>query len=185
MKHIPDLDQFVELVIKLIDEKIEPSEPVKTGVPLMRELGMDSLDLIELSFALQEFFEFEFSDKNAVEELEKALANRTIIAEGVITPLGIEMARQRMPELADIELPERITPVELQQFYTVETFARLIREFFTAAPETCPETGEAVVVRDFHIVTETSNKPVAVPSGDELIDAWVAATAKTLQKPVP
>ena len=164
-------------VIDIIEEAIDNDGPLEPDVPMMANLGFDSLDMIETGFALQEFFEFEFSDKDALEELDKALGAGVVIAEGKLTPLGRELLLERMPELRKLDLPKELTPATLQQYYTIETFARLIAEFYRAAPETCPQTGEPVKVVDFKIVAGENNHPVPVPSGDTLIDNWVGLTA--------
>ncbi len=182
MKQAPTPEAIRAKVMKIIEDNVELQGPLKTDAPLVKELGFDSLDLIETSFCLQEFFGFEFSDKNAVEELENALGKETILREGMLTEMGKNIILQRMPELASVALPEQVTPMELQQYYTVDTFVRLIHEFYLAAPDTCPESGEPVVLNEFRIQTRSSGKRIDPPSGDALIDRWVAETAASLQQ---
>ncbi len=181
IKNAPSLESITEKVIEIMEENIEIAGELKKDAPLAAGLGLDSLDLIETSFSLQEFFEFDFSDKNAMEALNEVMGGELIIADGLLTDLGREMVLKRMPELSSVELPEKLTAAQLQQYFTVETFARLILEFYQAAPETCPETGESVVVKDFKIVAENSGTPVKTLSGDEIIDRWVNETVPVLQ----
>ena len=164
-------------VIEIIEEAIDTEAELVTDAPMMNSLGFDSLDMIETGFALQEFFEFEFSDKDALEELDKALGEGTVIAEGKVTALGRQVLLERMPELKAVALPDELTPAALQQYYTIETFARLIAEFYRAAPEHCPESGEPVRIVDFKLVAGEDDHLVAAPTGDHLIDAWVSRTA--------
>ena len=173
--------QIVEKIEALMHEHIELRQPLKTDVPLIKGLGFDSLDLIETSFTLQEFFEFDFSDKNPLEELDRALGEGSILSENQLTELGMKMVRKRMPELAHVDLPEQLTAADLQQYYTVETFARLIREFYINAPETGPHNGEETLCRDFKIVGAESGEPVTMPSGDELVDAWVREQVEAIR----
>jgi acyl carrier protein len=178
IKNMPSWDEILDKVRSIVVESAEPEGRLRDDLPLMAEQGLDSLDLIEVSFSLQEFFEFEFSDKNAIEELERALGDHSIIGEdGRLTDKGREMVLKRMPELENVSLPEDLTPLQLQQYFTVETFARLALEFYEAAPEIDPESGERVVADGFKVVTEDSGKVVKLPSGDELIDRWVEDTA--------
>lgn len=183
LRKLPTIEQIREKVLAIIEESVDPDQPIKTDVPLMAGQGFDSLDLIETSFSLQEFFEFEFSDKNAIEELSKALGDYSIVSEaGQLTQLGREMVIKRMPELKDIKLPEKLTPLQLQEYYTVDTFARLILEFYKAAPEVCPETGEVVVIDEFKVVSAASGRPVKIPSGDEIVDRWVSEAMPAMKK---
>ena len=181
----PGLDEISAKIMSLVEEQVDIKQPLRPDAPLMKELGFDSLDLIETSFTLQEFFGFEFSDKNAIEELEEVLGDGSIIKDHQITALGREMIFRRMPELKKVALPEELNPMELQQFYTIETFARLIREFYLHAPDQCPATGEAVAVEGFKIVSAQSRQPVEAPTGDALITAWAEKTAADLRKNAP
>ena len=179
IKNIPSMEEVTAKVLEIVTESADRSEPILPDAPLIAEQGLDSLDLIETSFSLQEFFDFEFSDKNAIEELENAVGDHSIIAEnGVITAHGREMLVKRMPELAEVELPEDLTPMVLQKYFTPSTFARLTMEFYEAAPQTW--NGEAVEVRDFKVVTE-SGKAVKMPGGDTLIESWVAEMTPALK----
>ena len=176
----PSLLELKAKVKELIEDTIETNEPLAYQRPLGRDYGLDSLDFIEVGFTLQEFFGFEFSDLNALEELERVVGGGQIILEGHLTELGKEQMLERMPELKTIALPEALNPVELQTYYTIETFARLMHEFYLAAPDVCPETGEPVVVEAFQVVSAHSKRPVPLPTGDELVLAWVSHQASAL-----
>jgi acyl carrier protein len=181
MKNGPEFQTIVDKVIAIIEAVVDTEAELRPTAPLMKELGFDSLDLIETSFSLEEFFGFEFNSKNPIEELNDALGGEAIVVQGKLTALGRDMVLRRMPELTGVDLPAELSVMELQQYFSIETFARLIAEFYDAAPDTCPETGEPVVVKDFKIVTESGGQPVRVPSGDELVDRWVATMTAMLK----
>ncbi|CAM2067742.1 Carrier domain-containing protein [Sulfidibacter corallicola] len=183
MRNVPELAALAERVEAIIRDNTDKDQSIPHNIPLIKEAGLDSLDMIETSFALEEFFGFQFSDQNAIESLADRLEEGMLIDETAsLTPLGREMVQKRMPELAHVDLPDPLRMVELQQYYTVETFARLMREFYLAAPDTCPESGEAVVLDGFKIVTVESRRTVEVPTGDQLIEAWVTKTAEELKQ---
>ncbi len=181
MKNPPSMDAIVEKVTAIINENVDAKSPIIVDSPLANAQGFDSLDLIESSFALQEYFGFEFSDANAIEALSDAMGDDSIIAAGKLTELGKEMVFRRMPEMAKLDFPDDLPASSLLNYYTVETFARLVREFYLAAPETCPKTGEPVVAEGFKLLTHDTRQPVDVPSGDEIIAQWVAETAAELK----
>lgn len=173
-----------EIAVKLeevIAEHVEFERPMDHRAPLVRDLGFDSLDLIETSFCIQEYFDFEFSDKNALDALDQALGGGVIIAEGRLTERGLAMVRERMPELDHISFPEDMSPAQLQQFYSLTSFARLIQEFLAAVPETCAESGETIHLNDMVPQTESGNKPTGLRNGDALLDDWVAKTAERMR----
>ncbi|CAM2006988.1 acyl carrier protein [Acanthopleuribacter pedis] len=179
MPNVPSLAELAAKVEELLYETTDiDNQPVPHDRPLMGEIGLDSLDMIELGFAMDEFFGFQFSDRNAVELLDERLGGGVLVAPtGYLTEQGRAMVLRRMPELEHLDLPEPLKMVEVQQYYTLETFARLMREFYVALPETCPETGEAVEVVDFVPQTAEGKVRVEPPRGDVLIDQWVDRAA--------
>lgn len=181
MKNPPSLDEVTEKVREIVEASVDQDAPLPIDQPLMASLGLDSLDLIESSFAIQEFFEFELSDRDALETLDQALGGGVIVAQGKLTPLGREMALARMPELKDQDLPENLSPLGLQNYLTVQSFGRLIHQFYRAVPDHCPETGEALVCRNFAIELAESKTPFPAPRGDALLDAWIATTVDKLR----
>ena len=59
--HLPPRVEVIEQKVwEIFVETLEPSQEVPRDRPLVEELGFDSLDMIELSFALEDFFGFEF-----------------------------------------------------------------------------------------------------------------------------
>jgi acyl carrier protein len=181
MLHPPSLEVVTAQVKSIIEKSLDEPVDLKSDRPLIGEQGLDSLDMIEAGFALEEFFEFEFAENVAIEELDKALGGGRLIAEGNLTAEGLQAVLQRSPELAHLDLPEGLSLMALQGYYTVETYARLIREFYLALPERDEDSGELIVLEGFKPVTEKSKEAVAVPSGDALIEAWVNATVQDMK----
>lgn len=176
MKNPPSPQRLTEKIRELLQTHVEVEGEIRDDAALMKEMNLDSLDMIEFSFSLEEFFGFEFASKDAFETLDAATEG-AILEGGVFTEMGREMVLRRAPELKSKALPESLSPMVLQQFYSIETFARLIREFYLAAPETCPRTGELVVEKDFKITSGETGQPVGTLSGDEILDRWVEEMA--------
>lgn len=175
MEQPPSLEALTQQVKAIIEKSLDEPTDLAIDRPLILEQGLDSLDMIEAGFALEEFFEFAFAEKTAIEELDKALGGERLLQQGVLTEEGRAAVLQRSPELAHLELPDSLGLMTLQGYYTVETYARLIREFYLALPDVDPETGEKIVLDGFKPVTQ-SGQAVQVPDGDALIDAWVERT---------
>jgi len=176
----PSQEEIVEELIALVVESAEPEGAVTPDAPLIAALGLDSLDIIELGFSIQERFDFAFSDKNPIDELDKTLGGEVVLTEGRLNERGRAIALERMPELARVTLPADLTVHQLQNYFSVRTFARLIEEWYAAMPETHPETGEAVEIVDFRVRT-VSGGEVPKPDGDALLDAWVRDRAARLE----
>lgn len=172
MSHIPSSEAILEKVAEIF-QTCQPTKAIAVDRPLILELGFDSLDLIEASFSLEETFGFEFSDRNPIEELDKALGGGRLIQLGKFTQEGREQILKRMPELAHLDLPEDLTLHQLQSYFTIQTFARIIHEFYESIPNTCPETNEAAILEGWAVLREGDRQPIKAASGNQLIDQWV------------
>ncbi|MDJ0840094.1 MAG: phosphopantetheine-binding protein [Acidobacteriota bacterium] len=177
--NIPSIDAVCQKIVELIEENTDPPKPLTPDAPLVAELGLESLDIIEMGFSVQETFDFDFSDINPIEELDKLLGGNRLLAEGRLTDEGKRVALGRMPELEAVELPEELTIHKLQEYFTIRTFARLIDEFYRALPEKL-ESGEPVIIRDFRPCTE-SGAEVPLPKADSLVMVWVEKQAELLR----
>ena len=180
MKSPPALDDLAETIREILVRIVKPGVDLELDRALMKEHGLDSLDMIETSFALEEFFGFDFSGRNAIQELESRLGGGRVLADGVLTPLGREALYERMPELRTVDLPPTLHAAELPQYFTIRTYARLIKDFYDHAPEVCPDSGEQVVLDGWSLVSERSRRPVDAPKGDQLLDSWLDAKAREL-----
>jgi len=178
MRHPPSLDQITQKVTEVFSRELE--RPIPTGESLMAGLNLDSLDLIEASFSLEDHFDFEFSDKNPIDQLDRALGGGRLVHEGLLTELGLQVLLERMPELEGLGPNAGMSLQEVERYYTIETYARLIQEFYEAMPETCPESGELVVLDGFKMVGGQSGQPIAPPNGDDVIQRWVNSQLERL-----
>jgi len=180
VRNPPSREAIEKKVREIFNETLEPDGEVAIDRPLIAELGYDSLDMIELSFALEEFFGFEFNSRNAIEELDRRLGKGRILADGVLNDLGRQVVLERMPELGEVDLPAELRAAALPQYFPLRTFARIIEDFYARTPDTCAESGENVVSDGFRIVAETSREEIPAPSGDAILEEWLERKATEL-----
>ncbi len=181
MKNAPDFDALEAKVREITIATLQPELEIDAQLSLIQDLGFDSLDMIELSFALEEFFGFEFSSRNALEELERRVGDGVVLKDGVLTAVGRELVLERMPELSHIEMDPDLGSAALPVYFTLRTFVRILHDFYVNAPDTCPETGEPAVLDGFAIVSQTSRKPIEAPTGDELLERWLETKSLELR----
>jgi len=178
---VPALDALAEKIRELLAKIVDPKVKLELDTPLMKGHGLDSLDMIETSFALEEFFGFQFSGRNAIEELDRRIGDARILDQGALTPLGREMLLTRMPELRTVELPATLHPAEIPQYFTIRTYARVIKDYYDHAPRV-DASGEPVVLDGFALVSGRTRRPVTAPSGDQLLDSWLDAKERELRE---
>ena len=180
MKSPPSFEAVEDKVREIFIETLEPDGELDYSRPLITELGFDSLDMIELSFALEEFFGIEFSSRNAITELDRIVGDDRILSESKLTDLGRELVLERMPELTKVDLPADLTVNSLPSYFTLHTFVRIIHDFYVHAPESCPESGEELVLAGFQVVGAESREPAELPAGDVLLQSWLEAKTAEL-----
>jgi hypothetical protein len=175
----PTFEQVCEKVLGIFQRSVGPGKLIQPGKPLGL-CGLDSLDLIEGSFALEEFFGFQFNSDNPIEVLDELQGGNSLVQMGVLTEKGREILLERMPELANAELPVELRVQFLPASYTIETFARLIYEFYAEVPAVAAAAGRAVVYRNWIPVWAETETRVPLPDGNELVKRWAQAKAREL-----
>ena len=179
MKNPPSIDTLAEAIQEILTETLIPEVELLLSSPLMKELGLDSLDMIEASFALEEAFDVEFSGRNAIEELDRVVGDEIILREGFLTDLGTKILLQRMPALAEVELPGSLRAADIPQYFTIRTFAGVIKDFYDQTPDLSPN-GEVAVLVGLEVISKGSGEPVPPPTGDEILESWLEEKSKEI-----
>ncbi|MHC4661098.1 MAG: acyl carrier protein [Planctomycetota bacterium] len=103
------------------------SQTIGMGSRLIRDLGADSLDLLELTFLLQQKFGVVISSKAVSKRAQEALGDRPLEVDGVYTPEALEELRKAMPEVPREELHDGLTIDQLPRRLRGESFVNLVQ----------------------------------------------------------
>lgn len=102
-------------------------EDIRRDSVLMMDLGAESLDLLDLSFLIEEHFGI-ILESDAVERLaRKRMGDTPYERDGILTDEGLAELRIAMPELALARLSRGVSRAEIPSLLTVGAFVRLIR----------------------------------------------------------
>jgi len=102
-----------------------PRETVRIDSNLFEELGADSLDLLDIVFALESRFGVEIT-RGALEQAARGdMSADDFAPAGVISPAGLERLRQLLPESA-ARIGPGLLPRQIPTLFTVGTFARIV-----------------------------------------------------------
>jgi len=105
---------------------------IRENDKLIDELGADSLDLLDLSFHLQQKFNITISPKGLEQRIQKKMEGNPYEVDGVFTPESLEELRKEMPEIPPEDLSEGLRVAELPRLFRVATMVnivdRLLRE---------------------------------------------------------
>jgi len=103
-----------------------PESDIRLDSRLITELGADSLDFVDIGFAIEKAFGVKLreSDLNFLTRLD--LTSPAVVRDGFLTDAALADLAPLLPALATVADPARITPRELFSLLTVETLCLMI-----------------------------------------------------------
>lgn len=122
-------DEILRLVTDALQETTGAArERVTPSARIIEDIGADSLDLLDILFALEEKFEVKIKRGQIEAQARQGLSDDEFAHDGCLTDVAAERLRQFLPEVD----PARITPgmplARIPYLFTVETFVRLVTQ---------------------------------------------------------
>jgi acyl carrier protein len=103
----------------------KPRPSVQLASNLFDDLGADSLDLLDMVFALESRFAIEIT-RGALEQAARGdMTEYEFAPGGTISEAGLERLRALLPESHE-RIHAGLLPREIPQLFTVGTFARIV-----------------------------------------------------------
>ena len=126
---------------KVIYEKVKESVVEALGVDddevtpdalLFDDLGAESLDLLDIVFRLEKEFSIKIPrggiQADALSAEGENLKEEDLVADGVLTPLGIEKLKVAMPEVDPSRITEGFRVDDIATLFTVQTFVNITKK---------------------------------------------------------
>ena len=169
-------DKIMQEVVDAIVQTtgVEKSE-VRPDSSLVNDLGVLSLDFLDVNFRLEQVFGIKMARNFVLEHAEEMFGEGQVIDENSdITEKGVEILMLRVGEKANGLAPG--TPVdELPGLVTPETLAKAVTDCLSHLPEKSPAGADWKTDDGLHIVCAKTAAPAIFPSGDELVQDWLRA----------
>ena len=108
-------------------------EQITMASGLMEDLGAESIDLLDLSFLIEETFNVTIEADQFEQEASKRIPGGEYEREGVLTAAALEELKRALPEVPPQKLAPGLKKIELPSVLTVGVFVRLIRRKLAAA----------------------------------------------------
>jgi acyl carrier protein len=117
---------FPKVQALIADSLAVPEAGVTPGSRLIDDLGADSLDFVDLIFAIEKAFGVKLreADLNFLTRLD--FSSPTVMKDGFLTPETIDAIAPLLPGLQQVPDRGRVTPGELFSLLTVETLCLMI-----------------------------------------------------------
>jgi acyl carrier protein len=111
-------------------------EKVAMDSVLIADLGAESIDLLDLSFRIEEEFQVTIQADEIEREAKHRLGDAAYEKDGCLTPEAIAQIREAMPELPAARLAPGLRKSQLPSLLTVGFFVRLVTRKQATNPET-------------------------------------------------
>ena len=119
-------DLFATLRAMIADSLAIDASTITLQSRLIDDLGADSLDFVDLMFAIERAFGVKLreADLNFLTRLD--FSSPTVMQDGFLTAPTIAALTPLMPALQQVPDPARVTPGQLFSLLTVETLCLMI-----------------------------------------------------------
>ncbi|HUS58720.1 MAG TPA: phosphopantetheine-binding protein [Planctomycetota bacterium] len=103
-----------------------PEESILPEQRILDDLGGDSLDLLDLSFQLEQKFKVSISPRDIERRTRAALGGKPIDVDGAYTPEALAELRKSMPEIPHNELADGLFVADLPRRLRVQSMVNLV-----------------------------------------------------------
>ena len=117
---------FEELKPLLVEVLGVPAEKIHPDSVLVSDLGAESIDLLDLSFRIEEKFRVRIEADEIEREARKRLPDGVYEKDGYLTEAALGEIRKSLPELDAGKLVKGLRKMDLPALLTVSFFVHLI-----------------------------------------------------------
>jgi acyl carrier protein len=103
-----------------------PAAPIRAEQKIIDDLGADSLDLLDLTFNLEQKFRVSISPRDIERRAKEKLDGHPLEIEGRYTPEALAELRKALPEIPAEELADGLTVADLPRKFRVATMVNLV-----------------------------------------------------------
>jgi len=126
---------FEELKPLLVEVLGVPVEKIRLDSVLVSDLGAESIDLLDLSFRIEEKFRVRIEANEIEREARKRLPDGVYEQNGCLTEAALGEIRAALPELDASKLVKGLRKMDLPALLTVSFFVHLIARKLAASKE--------------------------------------------------
>ena len=121
------LEEVFENVKSVIESSIGyPADKINLEDTLFDELGIDSIDLVDILFELETTYDIELKISDIESRARERLGNEPYEVDGVITSAGLKVIAEFMTEVDESKFVEGLTVHQLVQLFTVHSLCKIV-----------------------------------------------------------
>lgn len=168
--------RVMEEVKKAIAEGIDiDPEGIKPESSLMKDLGAESLDFLDINYRLEQTFGIKMARRTVIDHMEELFGEESSIdSEGKLTAKAAEVLAMRYDGFSD-RIREGMDMDELPVMVTVASIAEGVVSLLDTLPENCVNCGANNwgLQEETRIACGSCKEPASFTSGDDLMEAWL------------
>ncbi len=104
----------------------KPKEEINMDSTLFDDLGVDSIDLVDILYELETSYDVELKVSDIEARVKQELGNVPYEKDGVITPMGINAIKEFMNEIDTNQIKDGLTVHKLVQLFSVHSLCKLV-----------------------------------------------------------
>lgn len=121
---LADVFENVKTVIE--NSNGTPRDSIRLEQTLFDELGVDSIDLVDILFELEFLYKIQLKISDIESRARAKMGDEPYEIDGHITPAGLQVIGEFMPEISKDKLVEGLTVHQLVQLFTVESLCKIV-----------------------------------------------------------
>ena len=122
-----EMNEIFENVCVIIENSTgRPKDSIKMEDTLFEELGVDSIDLVDILFELETLYNVELKVSDIEQRIREELGDVPYEIDGVITSEGLEAIRKHMTEVDPASIKEGLTVNRLIQLFSVHSLCKIV-----------------------------------------------------------
>ena len=102
-------------------------EDVKVESSLMRDLGAESIDFLDIMFRLEKEFEIKIPQREIERQARGGITDAEFELDGVLQPKGMARLKEIIPEIPAHEWREGLALREMPALFTVAVFCGIVQ----------------------------------------------------------
>ena len=130
------MEKFAKIQDVIADALYVDKEEVKPEANLMKDLGAESIDFLDIIFRLEKEFEIKLPKGEVEAKARDGMTDDEFAVGGRLSDRALERIRSMMPEIDAAEIQPGLLVRDIPSLFTVATFERMVDEqLFGKAPE--------------------------------------------------
>jgi acyl carrier protein len=173
--------RVMDEVRKAISEGIDINPAaVKPESSLMKDLGAESLDFLDINYRLEQTFGIKMARRTVLDHMEEMFGEETAIdSDGKLTERAAQVLAIRY-DGSGSEIHAGMDMDELPAMVTVSSIAEMVMNLLDTLPEKCAECGAQswTLQEETRIHCGSCGEAATFTSGDDLMDSWLQQIQK-------